>query len=184
MRDVKNDGKERDKIEELVKSAGASPGDTIAIEERLRGISIEGELMPKGENNAPDVIVVKLRNGYNIGIKYSEDMKIRKLKSGTIPTFPEATIDTKGKPKIGLIYTGGTIGSKIDYKTGGVHMLLKPGELIHEVPEIGGVAEIEVKKPFQHRKRRHVVYRMAEDSRERCRDAQQGKEGCSSYHWH
>ncbi|MGC8586286.1 MAG: Glu-tRNA(Gln) amidotransferase subunit GatD [Candidatus Micrarchaeia archaeon] len=145
---MKNEGKERDKIEELLKSAGANPGDTIAIEEKSRSISIEGELMPKTENNAPDVIVVKLHNGYNIGIKYSEDMKIKKLKSGTIPAFPETVINTKGKPRIGLIYTGGTIGSKIDYKTGGVYMLLKPGELIHEVPEIGGVAEIEVKNLF------------------------------------
>ncbi|MCL4404650.1 Glu-tRNA(Gln) amidotransferase subunit GatD, partial [Candidatus Marsarchaeota archaeon] len=47
-----------------------------------------------------------------------------------------------------LIYTGGTIGSKLDYKTGGVYMLLKPEELLYEVPELAGIADIEVEPLF------------------------------------
>jgi glutamyl-tRNA(Gln) amidotransferase subunit D len=47
-------------------------------------------------------------------------------------------------PKIALLYTGGTIGSKVDYTTGGVYILTKPEELLYEVPELSDIANIEL----------------------------------------
>jgi len=49
-----------------------------------------------------------------------------------------------GLPEVSLIYTGGTIGSKIDYRSGGVFMLTRPEELLAEVPELENIANIEV----------------------------------------
>ncbi|MEM0154889.1 MAG: Glu-tRNA(Gln) amidotransferase subunit GatD, partial [Methanothrix sp.] len=57
-------------------------------------------------------------------------------------------IQKKSLPKVTLIYTGGTIGSKLDYKTGGVYMLLKPEELLYEVPELASIAELKVDPLF------------------------------------
>ena len=48
-------------------------------------------------------------------------------------------------PTISLIYTGGTIGSKVDYTTGGVYMITKPEELLSFVPEISGIANLRLK---------------------------------------
>ncbi|MCL5102476.1 MAG: Glu-tRNA(Gln) amidotransferase subunit GatD [Candidatus Marsarchaeota archaeon] len=90
-----------------------------------------------------------MKNGYNIGISF-EGSKITKLGKG-VPSheFPKAELPkTKSLPKVKLIYTGGTIGSKLDYKTGGVYMLLKPEELLYEVPELAGIADIEVEPLF------------------------------------
>ncbi|MEM0149298.1 MAG: Glu-tRNA(Gln) amidotransferase subunit GatD [Candidatus Micrarchaeaceae archaeon] len=137
-------------IDGLLGKAGIHAGDRILIESKSRGIRLEGELMPKTENNAADILVIKLPNGYNIGIRSSADMRIEKIAEGRMNfEFPKSTASPlRGKPKVQLIYTGGTIGSKIDYKTGGVHMLLKPEELLYEVPELEGIADIEVKQLF------------------------------------
>ncbi len=123
-------------------------GDKIRVDSH--GISIEGELMPSTEAGDPNSIVIKLENGYNIGIDYSKDLKIKKMSEGTKTIkFPKSDTTTKkGLPKVTLLYTGGTIGSKIDYKTGGVHPLIQPGELLYEVPELSGIANIEIKQLF------------------------------------
>jgi len=63
--------------------------------------------------------------------------------------FPRSEAAAKrGLPKVTLLYTGGTIGSKIDYKTGGVYMLTEPAELLYDVPELSDIANIEVKHMF------------------------------------
>ena len=137
-----------DELLKLFKDKKIVTGDTIHIDSN--GLSIDGELMPSTEAGDPNVIVVKLENGYNIGIDYSRDSKIKKLgKETKAIKFPTSdTTTTKGLPKVTLLYTGGTIGSKIDYKTGGVHPLIRPGELLYEVPELSGIANIEIKQLF------------------------------------
>lgn len=112
--------------------------------------NIVGELMPKTEVGDPDTYVLKLDNGYNVGIRNNADSKIKLISKGTgAPKFASATVKTKeGLPKVAMIYTGGTIGSKVDYKTGGVYMLIQPGELLNEVPELGEMANMEIRHLF------------------------------------
>ncbi|MDE1871233.1 MAG: Glu-tRNA(Gln) amidotransferase subunit GatD [Candidatus Micrarchaeota archaeon] len=122
-------------------------GDRISVSSD--NLDVEGELMPSTEAGSPDSIIVKLDNGYNIGIDYSKGAKIKRIGAGTKLVFPKRDVSVrKGLPKVTLIYTGGTIGSKIDYKTGGVHMLIEPSELLYEVPELSDIANVEVKHLF------------------------------------
>jgi glutamyl-tRNA(Gln) amidotransferase subunit D len=131
----------------IFKTNGINLGDKIEISSKE--IKVEGELMPKTEVGEPNAIVLKLDNGYNIGISYSKDMKIKRLAAGTGTKFQKTNATSKpGLPKVTILYTGGTIGSKIDYKTGGVHMLLDPSELLYEVPELSEIANIELKQLF------------------------------------
>lgn len=135
-------------LQKLLQRSKIETGDRIRVDSvRLQ---VEGELMPKTEVSGEDILIIKLDNGYNIGIAYNDQCVIRKISSGTKSTsFPVADIKTtKGLPKVSLIYTGGTIGSKIDYKTGGVYMLIKPEELLYEVPELSGIANLDVKTLF------------------------------------
>jgi glutamyl-tRNA(Gln) amidotransferase subunit D len=135
------------RITEFFKSNEINFGDIIKVE--AEGISEQGELMPSTEANAENIIILKLKNGYNVGIDFDK-AKITKISKGEpVHEFPKASASaSKGMPKISLIYTGGTIGSKLDYKTGGVYMLLKPEELLYEVPELAGVADINVEPLF------------------------------------
>lgn len=137
-----------EKIRRMLVSERISIGDTISLESAAH--KVEGELMPKTEVGGKETLVIKLENGYNVGIKYTDKSKIKLLKRGAgIPVFPTAEVrQMPGLPNVALIYVGGTIGSKVDYKTGGVHMLIKPGELLYEVPELAEIANLEISNPF------------------------------------
>jgi glutamyl-tRNA(Gln) amidotransferase subunit D len=118
----------------------------------IRGedFEFEGILMPSYSLEESNFITLKLKNGYNIGIALSKIKKIEKISEGEkIGEFPKKKVEKKLEKSIGLFYTGGTIGSKVDYESGGVHMLLEPEELFYEVPELGDIANFEVKNLFQ-----------------------------------
>ncbi len=137
-----------DELLKLFKSQSIGTGDAIHVESN--GLEIDGELMPSTEAGNRNVIVIKLDNGYNVGVMYGKKSKISKLdRAKKSMKFPrKESTAKKGLPKVTLIYTGGTIGSKIDYKTGGVHMLIEPAELLYEVPELSEIANIEVRHLF------------------------------------
>ncbi len=122
-------------------------GDIISI--KTTGSEFEGTLMPNTEANSEDAVIIKMKNGYNAAFRFS-DIKLKKLgEKREIPKFPSVKYERKNRlPDIELIYTGGTIGSKIDYLTGGVYMLTKPEELLYEVPEISEIANIKVNNLF------------------------------------
>ncbi len=137
-----------DELLRAFKRNGIALGDTISLAKD--GKEMIGELMPGTEAGSSNVIVLKLPSGYNIGISVTPKTAIKKVKGGTgTIRFPQGRASArKGLPKVTLIYTGGTIGSKVDYKTGGVYMLTRPEELLHEVPEISEIASLVVRNPF------------------------------------
>ena len=123
--------------------AGIAPGDRIKVAKK--GKVYEGVLMPRPEIGNGNILIIKQDDGYNIGIN-ADGAGIEKLRGKTEGmVFPKAQMrQGSSLPKVRLVYTGGTIGAKIDYKTGGVYMLTKPEELLYEVPELSDIAEISV----------------------------------------
>ncbi|MCL5888413.1 MAG: Glu-tRNA(Gln) amidotransferase subunit GatD [Candidatus Thermoplasmatota archaeon] len=75
-----------------------------------------------------DFFNVKLENGYNISIKPQSFEIIKKGVSFAVNEGKGAKVSGKGKP-ISLITTGGTIVSKVDYRTGAVFPSLDIEEL-------------------------------------------------------
>ncbi len=101
----------------------------------------EGVLMPSSKEG---VVVIKLDNGYNIGIekKKVESMTvIQKYSAKETPAKPIA--QKKGLPKISILHTGGTIASKVDYNTGGVIARFTPEEILAMFPELRDIANVE-----------------------------------------
>lgn len=132
------------RITSLLKSLNAELGDTVRLSSGK--VTIEGEIMPSTEANDPDVLVIKLKSGYNVGIDPAS-YKAEKLKKERVVVQRSKIARMKGNPElsdVSLVYTGGTIGSRIDYKTGAVYMLTKPEELLYEVPEIAEVANVSI----------------------------------------
>ncbi len=123
----------------------AKIGDKVSVEHKDK--RYDGILMPS-EEDSKDILILKLVNGYNIGFDKKET-KVKVLESAREYKFPSAKL-TKDKklPKIVIITTGGTITSKVDYKTGAVHPLIRPEELLAQVPELSKIANIEIKNPF------------------------------------
>lgn len=137
-----------DKIQKLFGKSGAEIGDLVELTSGK--FKVLGEIMPRPDFGNENAIVIKMDNGYNIGIDYKADTALKLVKKGTgMPKFETIDIEvSEGLPKVTIIYTGGTIGSKIDYKTGGVHPLIQAGELLNEVPELQRLADISIRQLF------------------------------------
>ena len=56
--------------------------------------------------------------------------------------------NTPGLPKVKLFGTGGTIASRLDYRTGAVIPAFSPGELYGAVPELADICNLETEKVF------------------------------------
>ncbi|HEU4606248.1 MAG TPA: Glu-tRNA(Gln) amidotransferase subunit GatD [Nitrososphaera sp.] len=127
----------------LLSKHGLSVGDSVRV--ATEDGEMSGVLMPRYESASEDYIVIKLKSGYNTGIqadKIKSMTKLPKSESAPAAKAPEIT-ESKSLPKIALISTGGTIASKIDYRTGGVHAALSASELYQSVPELASHASID-----------------------------------------
>ncbi|MBL7206159.1 MAG: Glu-tRNA(Gln) amidotransferase subunit GatD [Candidatus Aenigmarchaeota archaeon] len=130
------------KIESLLKRKKIGIGDNVSISRGKE--SYEGILMPQTDLGDPDTIIIKLGSGYNIGLD-SKGIKITKNKGSTKNLGKTKNIKlkfNKKKPPISLIATGGTIASRVNYKTGGVYALEKPEEFLQNIPELENIVNI------------------------------------------
>ena len=135
-------------IEEKLKTVNADIGDIIRI---IRNDEQhEGVLMPHHEFSDDDIITIKLKTGYNIGIavdKKTEIMLVQKQKT-TEKQTKRIPYDQK-KPTISIIGTGGTIACYVDYRTGAVHPASSAEELAFSVPEIFDLCNVKSQVAYQ-----------------------------------
>ena len=121
-------------------------GDSIKI---ISDLTYEGILMPRYETSEDSHIVLKLKSGYNIGIDITEIKDIEKISSPKQVTGKKSVKENDSSlPKILLLSTGGTIASKVDYRTGAVTPALTASDLNDAVPEIANIANIDAEVLF------------------------------------
>jgi len=112
---------------------------------RFRGL-----ILPRSETADDRHVVLKLKSGYNIGVAADSITKMsehgRREAHYKIPEkeFPHDS----GKPNIMLFGTGGTIASRLDYRTGAVIPAFSPGELYGSVPELADICNLRTEKLF------------------------------------
>jgi glutamyl-tRNA(Gln) amidotransferase subunit D len=125
----------------LLESIGAREGDLLSV--RSKGSDHAGVLMPHHEFSHSDVIVIKLKSGYNIGINISSIDHIEVIeKARKRSTQERAKKPPSDKKELTIIGTGGTIASYVDYRTGGVHPALSADDLVSTVPEISDICSV------------------------------------------
>jgi len=110
----------------------------------------KGIILPRSETADARHIVMKLRNGYNIGIAVDTIETIKEIsRKEAHYKIPEQDFpyDPK-KPKVKLLGTGGTIASRLDYRTGAVIPAFSPGELYGSVPELAEYCNLETQKLY------------------------------------
>ena len=130
----------------FLKSNDIGVGDSVKI---LSELTYFGIVMPRYEHSDDKHLVLKLKSGYNIGLEIDKIKNIEKL------SLPEEIIEKKPNlktnpslPKILLLSTGGTIASKVDYRTGAVTPILTAEELNSSVPELAEIANIDTEVLF------------------------------------
>lgn len=128
-------------------TGGAAPGDRVRIT-TADGAVFEGLLMPRTSFSDTDILILKLDNGYNIGVA-ATGAAVKLLEKGRRVTreLPKVPEDPK-KPTIVLLGTGGTIASFVDYRTGGVTPATRPEELAAAAPDLFGFCNIRAEVLF------------------------------------
>ncbi len=109
-----------------------------------------GILLPRSENDDDCHIVLKLASGYNVGIATDTilDMKEVGYREAHYKIPEKEFPVSKGKPNVKLLGTGGTIASRLDYRTGAVIPAFSPGELYGAVPELADICNLTTEKLF------------------------------------
>ncbi|MBT7616374.1 MAG: Glu-tRNA(Gln) amidotransferase subunit GatD, partial [Calditrichaeota bacterium] len=109
-----------------------------------------GIVLPRSENADPLHVVIKVRSGYNIGILSEKitDIKITGRKEANYKIPEKEFPYSPGKPMVKLFGTGGTIASRLDYRTGAVIPAFSPGELYGSVPELADICNLETEKLY------------------------------------
>ncbi|MEM4513765.1 MAG: Glu-tRNA(Gln) amidotransferase subunit GatD [Ignisphaera sp.] len=135
------------KIREILESMGIYIGCKIKIT-LGNNFVIYGLLMPKHELSHSDIIVLKLDNGYNIGIDIEKVSSIDVIecreKATTEKTPRRSEITLKEIPTVKILGCGGTIASKVEYETGAVKPAITPEEILELIPELKGLANYKV----------------------------------------
>lgn len=130
---------------ELLKKAKASIGDHLSI--KKNGNIYEGILLPRSEYSDDKHLLIKIKSGYNLGVNVDSSSVINVLKKGSKPKFvfsPPRKMKEKLE-KVAIISTGGTIASRVDYRTGAVEPALSANDLYAAVPELSDIASIDTK---------------------------------------
>ncbi len=136
-----------DSLSKTLSSLGAAEGTRLRVEKG--GRSFEGTLMPHHEFSSPDVLILKVKSGYNVGISVTPETKVEVLGQPAVHEKKETPVEFhEGLPKIVLIGTGGTIASYVDYRTGAVHPALSTSDMVNAVPEIRELANIDARVLF------------------------------------
>jgi glutamyl-tRNA(Gln) amidotransferase subunit D len=138
----------RGHILKLLQSTGAEIGDIIRVTKD--GKSWKGILIPRSEIGDKYHVVIKMKSGYNVGVRIDHSATLEKVGSGTKPKFtpPQLPEQNINLPRVAIVSTGGTIASRVDYRTGGVRAALSASELYSVVPELSKIAVVDTEILF------------------------------------
>ncbi len=109
-----------------------------------------GLVLPRSETSDADHLVLKLESGYNVGLRHDTITALERTGYKKVEyKIPEQEFPKDpAKPRVVLLGTGGTIASRLDYRTGAVIPAFTPGELYGSVPELADVCNLSTEKLF------------------------------------
>ncbi|MEM0385302.1 MAG: Glu-tRNA(Gln) amidotransferase subunit GatD [Nitrososphaeria archaeon] len=135
-------------LKRLLEENNVRAGDVIKVitEER----EYVGTVIPRYEYASQDFLTLKLLNGYNIGIRFDKILSIKLIEKHSPPSFKSTLLEFKSKnlPHAVIVSTGGTIASRVDYRTGGVRPALSASDLLSVVPELADIAKVDAEVLF------------------------------------
>jgi glutamyl-tRNA(Gln) amidotransferase subunit D len=138
----------KDEALRLLKAADCNVGDIVRV--TSKGKTYEGILIPRSELGSGTAIIVKMKSGYNIGIEATAKVKVEKIGKGTKPAFatPPLPKQNPALPHVVIMSTGGTIASRVDYRTGAVRAAMSASDLYGVVPELSDIAKVDTEIVF------------------------------------
>lgn len=114
------------------------------------GVELRGIVMPRPRIGDREVLVLKLDNGYNVGIHVSRVAEVEVLGDyvAAVERQERAARKREGLPRVHFLGTGGTIASRVDYVTGAVYPYFSAEEIYSMIPELEEIALISAETLF------------------------------------
>ena len=110
-------------------------GDSVLVKQGDH--TFNGVLMPSTTSNA----VIKLMNGYNVGFDpHNVTMELAGKKQDMQAATVELPSHNPDLPNVSILSTGGTIASKVDYRTGAVTSQFTAEDILLAIPELTEIA--------------------------------------------
>jgi len=111
----------------------------------------EGLLLPRSQHTADDYVTLKVDTGYNLGVLVDENTKVEEVgyQKGHYQLPHLEVKPNKELPNVTLLGTGGTVASRLDYRTGSVIPAFTPEELFSAVPELISKVNLTPKTLYQ-----------------------------------
>jgi glutamyl-tRNA(Gln) amidotransferase subunit D len=111
----------------------------------------EGVLLPRSQHTSDFYVTLKVDTGYNLGVFVDDQTKIVEtgFKKGHYQLPHVDASFKKELPNVTLLGTGGTVASRLDYRTGAVLPAFTPEELFSAVPELVSVVNLTPKTLYQ-----------------------------------
>jgi glutamyl-tRNA(Gln) amidotransferase subunit D len=133
----------RGKALRCLSKSKAKVGDVLEVTTEWGNVS--GTLVPRYEYDDDSHVVLKLRSGYNVGIDVSRVERVAVKAKGEKPSFAAPSVPKPNRrlPRVLIVGTGGTIASRVDYRTGAVRPAVSAGDLYALIPELSDIARIE-----------------------------------------
>ena len=165
-------GKDKEVLRRAVESSGRHNGETQMIingteyeeGDRVRvlkdGLTYEGILMPSRSGN----IVLKMKSGYNVGLS-PEGSVVEFVEKEKAPSFrqaPHVHIKSKDLPQVSILSTGGTIASRVDYRTGAVSSQFTPDDIMDAIPGTDRNRQLQGRSAQHDLQRGHGCHHLAE----------------------
>lgn len=119
-------------VKALLEEFSVKEGDKVRV--RSGEEEFVGKIIPSKKNS----LNLKLDNGYNVGIEAKKIDSIKKIGSEKRVGKASAkkTKQDSELPLISILHTGGTIASRVDYKTGGVIASFTTEDILSMFPEL------------------------------------------------
>ncbi len=111
----------------------------------------EGLLLPRSQHTNDYYITIKVDTGYNLGILVDDQTTVKEIgyQKGHYE-LPHVDVQFKKEfPDVTLLGTGGTVASRLDYRTGAVLPAFTPDELFSAVPELTSTVNLTPKTLYQ-----------------------------------
>ncbi|HVP94573.1 MAG TPA: Glu-tRNA(Gln) amidotransferase subunit GatD [Methanoregulaceae archaeon] len=106
------------------------------------GITLKGTFITVRDGKT----VVKLDSGYNIGISREYCRRIER--SAPVPREGKPAVQNTSLPVLSIISTGGTIASRIDYRTGAVTSQFDADDILRAIPGLSGIAQYRTRQLY------------------------------------
>ncbi|MFW9992275.1 MAG: Glu-tRNA(Gln) amidotransferase subunit GatD [Candidatus Odinarchaeota archaeon] len=136
-------------LERLVKE-GVTTWSQVVVRKKNGGV-FEGVILPRSVHTDDNYLNLKVDTGYNVGItiKDEDEVEIIGFKMGKYQIPPVDHEINKQLPEVTLLGTGGTVASRLDYRTGAVLPAFTPEELFAAVPELTSIVNLTPKTLYQ-----------------------------------